>query len=180
MAPDSGSGHGALGDPATGGVPPLETTGARVVPPLPQDVFVIARNMRLADILELEACGLTPLRALERSVKASEKAFTVLFDGVAVAMFGVRPIEDDTVLGRVARGEVWFLTGEGFERRPLSALKLARRVIRQLLERYDVLLNFIDGRYTQALRFAAALGATFHSPVMIGGQPFVPFTIRRP
>lgn len=152
--------------------------GSDIVPAEAEHVFVLARNMRLQDVAEVEACGYTPLAMLERCV-GSAPGFAVRFDGVAVALFGVRPVDDGAVLGARARGEVWFLTGEGFERKPVTALKMARQVVSVMLQTYEELLNVIDGRYTQALRFAQSLGAVFHSPVMIGTHPFIPFTIRR-
>jgi hypothetical protein len=59
--------------------------------------------------------------------------------------------------------------------------RLARRVLVELLEHYEVLTNAIDGRHGDALRFAMLLGADFGPPFGLApsGLPFVPFTFRR-
>jgi hypothetical protein len=62
-----------------------------------------------------------------------------------------------------------------------AAAPFLRAIRRHLpmLRAYGELFNFIDARYTGALRLAAALGATFGSPIDRNGHVFVPFHFAR-
>lgn len=143
-----------------------------IVPAVYEHAFVLATTMRPEDVLECAACGMTPLEGALRPLEASELAGAALLDDVLGAMFGVIPSEP-------GRGLLWFLTSHVFGENPKPFVRASKQMVGALLERYDELVNIIDGRYTGALRLAAMLGAEFGSPVQVGGQAFVPFRIRR-
>lgn len=153
---------------------------AHIVPATLEAAFVLAQSMRPADVAELEVCGLTPLEGLLQSMKVSEFSYSVLYDDVVGAMFGVAPLDDSPVLGHA--DQVWFLTGHLFGQKPVAFTKAMKDACRALLERYPRLVNAIDARYAGALRLAeVAFGAKFGPPVPFGrnGEPFIPFVIER-
>lgn len=133
----------------------------------------LARQLRAEDRAELTAIGMpNPRLALEACLRASTLAFTLEVDGEIGAMVGCGP-----AVGAPSRiGWVWFLTGEPFKAHPRPYMRVARRVTRQLLERYPVLVNLIDARYEAAVRWAKWLGFSVGTPVPHGpaGMPFHP------
>jgi hypothetical protein len=71
---------------------------------------------------------------------------------------------------------MWFITGQKFIERPRAFARPARAVMAQLLERYPILVNYIDARYEAAVRWAKWLGFRVGEPVPYGpaGMPFHP------
>lgn len=138
---------------------------------------MLATTMRENDVRELAACGLTPLSGLLQSLRVSQHAFTMLYDDTVGAMFGVAASGE----GLAQLNQFWFLTGHLFAEKPLAFVKASRRLLAALLEEYAVLVNVIDARHDDALRFARAMGAELGEPRPFGrnGEPFVPFTLRR-
>lgn len=142
------------------------------VPARVEHALVLATTMRQKDIRELAACGQQPLDGLLHALSQGE-GWALLYRDVVGAMLGRVPVP-----GRDA-AEVWLLTGELFQQHPKAFIRALKALLADTLERFGEVGNVIDGRYTEALRLAAALGASFGSPVQIGGIPFVPFNIRR-
>jgi hypothetical protein len=151
---------------------------AHIVPARLEDAFVLSTAMREADVRELAACGQAPLDGLLFAMKDSRESFAMLYDDEVGAMFGVRPLPE---LGGKRRGELWFLTGHLFGQKPIAFVREARRALEALMESYDELVNLIDTRYGQALRFAVAMGAQLGAETPIGPEriPFVVFRIGR-
>ncbi len=137
-------------------------------------------SMRAADRAELAAIGdVDVLPALERYLASSDKTWAVTLDGLLGCMAGVAPVKTEGAPAGL--GQFWFLTAELFGRRPRPFFRVAAAVVDLALELYPVLFNYIDARYTGALRFADFMGAEFLPPVPLGPQslPFVPFRLRR-
>lgn len=130
----------------------------------------------LAELRALEP-GRTPLEALQRSMRDSDASWAAVAGGEVGAMFGVGP------LAGVSQdvGQVWFLTGEAFRRRPLPFARVARQVVGVMLEFYPVLFNAIDARYAAAVRWAEWLGFDVGAPQPFGpaGVLVVPARLRR-
>jgi len=141
----------------------------------------LALTMRPADVAELAAGAAAPLDVLMYALRVSELAGTVLVGGVVAAMFGVERVgPPPTVLGGRGQGKIWLLTGHAFVTAALPCARAAQRMLGELLERYAVLWNLVDGRHGDALRFLVLLGAELGSPVPILPTmvPFVPFAFR--
>lgn len=136
--------------------------------------------MREADRAECEALGFSPIDALVKSLAVSREAYAMLFDGEPAAVFGVVPMPKVTLVG-AERGRVWALTGRGVDKHKKAFIRWSRRVVTQLLERYELLFNFVDARYVGALRWLASLGFDVFLPEQYGahGALFCPFRIRR-
>lgn len=144
-----------------------DTHRVEIVPGRLEHCFVLAQNMRPEDARELEACGQTPLEGVLHAFSKSLSG-AALYDDALGAMFGVTD-----------EGVLWSLTTPLFEEKSIAFVRAARQVVSGLLQSFERVGNFIDGRYTGALRLAQALGAEFGSPKLVGGVPFVPFVFRR-
>lgn len=123
------------------------------------DVEQLAALMRPADVAELLALGVSPRQALRDSLAASTLAWAVELDGELAALGGVTEGERTSFLGPADFYVVWLLTGDAVNHHPGAFWRASRRVIRALLERFPVLGNMVDARYSAALRWAARLGA---------------------
>lgn len=140
------------------------------------DVEALSGSLREADIQEIRAVGFkSGARALEYSFKVSVAAYTLEYEGVPVAMFGVVP--EKTYLGRTAC--VWMLGSAGIGKIKKSFVKLSVSVIGNFLSIYPVLFNFVDFRYKKTIKWMGNMGAKFEEPLPrgINGEQFVKFTI---
>lgn len=131
----------------------------------------LERTLRQGELTELQAQGFaSPAQALALGLRDSAESYSVLYDGKVVGMFGVAlERHGSTMLGGVDVGSLWFLTGDGFERAAWRGLRLARRILAALLERYAELRVLIDARYDAAFRWARRLGFE-----VLEGMPFGP------
>lgn len=137
----------------------------------PGDVEQLCANLRAEDAAEVMAGGEPDGAAGVRfAVSASDVTWALELDGHVGALFGLHAHDGRLVL--------WMLTARLFGDRPRPFLRAIRRNL-PMLRAFGELFNFIDARYTGALRLAAALGATFGSPIDRNGHVFVPFHFGR-
>lgn len=138
----------------------------------PGDVETLCSNLREADAAEVVAGGeATGADGVRYAVSVSTMAWALDLDGQLGGIGG---------LMRVGAGQwaLWLLTTHFFGEHPRPFLRCIRRALPEL-RTFGQLFNFIDGRYTGALRLAAALGASFESPINRNGHVFVPFSFGR-
>lgn len=110
--------------------------------------IALAPDLRPEDLAEVLACGRHgALDALVYSVQLSTACWAAVADGEVAAMFGLCPGD-----------EVWFLTGHGFRRHRRAFIRAAPFVLAELLARSGRLGNWIDARYSAAVRWAKWLG----------------------
>jgi hypothetical protein len=133
--------------------------------------------MRPEDAAEVLAFGgYSPLAALLDSLRLSDRAYAILFDGELAGLFGIVP-------GPFLVGEAvpWLLTGDAIERHPVSFWRASREVVAYWSKRYPVLVQWVDARYARALRWAERLGFNVESPAPLvsGGLPFCRISLRR-
>lgn len=137
------------------------------------DAWELCQNLRAADEAELIAGGeVNGPAGVLYAVQVSTVAWAFELDGAVGALFGVMQVEP----GRYA---LWMLTSELFSAHPRAFVRAIRRNLPCLRRAFGEFFNFIDARYTGALRLAASLGATFGSPINHNGHVFVPFTFAR-
>jgi hypothetical protein len=144
-----------------------------VVPATVEHARELAASMRAADAAEvMAASGFTPEQALLDSLKVSRWAFAVYADGEILAVWGVREMESVAV--------AWMLTGTAVERHRRAFWRTSKATIAVLRQHYAVIVNAVDARYAQALRWAARLGFEIDLPVPFGvaGLPFCRITMR--
>lgn len=158
-------------------MPRKSTPILEIVPAGMDHVASIAARMRQADVDEVWASSRsTPHQALMFSLQRSTEAWTAMLDGRPEVMFGVARI---SVLG--GTGIAWLLGTD-------TAAEHSRLFVRQsaewrgkLLERYDVLRNFVSDQNEVSVRWLRWMGAVFSDPAPIGvdGELFRLFELRR-
>lgn len=146
-----------------------------IIPAEPAHVSLLAESIREADRAEVEATGITPRRALWRSLRRSTIARTAFVDGEIAAMWGA----GGSPLGTI--GRPWLLTTPVVERVPLTFLRVTRAEVGMMLETYPRLLGLVDARYHRALRLLEVCGFSVGEPVTIGpcGALFRWYEMRR-
>lgn len=152
----------------------------RFVPATVEHAELLARTMRQDDVAEVHALGGEPRQMLLDGLARSAVVMSVFYGVELGAMCGVEVWpRGETLLGRTEIGAIWSLTSSTFGRYPVAFTKAARLAVDALLERWPLLCNLVDGRYAGAQRLIEHLGGEFGAPVMVGGQPFLPFRFRR-
>jgi hypothetical protein len=145
------------------------------------DAAALAASLRPEDAAELAAIGETDMTlAINRCMDASTVSFAAVLDGQVGAMFGCGPVR--SALGSPdGLGWVWFITGKTFAQKPRPFARPARAVMAQLLERFPILVNYIDARYEAAVRWAKWLGFDVGAPVPYGpaGMLFHPARLEK-
>jgi hypothetical protein len=138
------------------------------------DIKGLAQNMRKAEVDEVwSESHLGPEKALRLSFHRSSLKYSLFFKDRIVAMFGVVP---ESLLSDHA--QVWMLTSNEIDRMKIRFLKLSRKFIEFLRERYPVLQNFVDCRHERSIAWLEWLGAEVSPPESYGpdNMPFRFFT----
>ena len=110
-----------------------------------------------------------PHDALTSSVDHSTKSFTWLADGDVGCIWGY---SSETYLSTSA--QPWMLGSPLIMKNPRYFLRGCRQFYDLLLDRHELLYNYIDARHTRSLRWIEWLGATVHpaAPIGVAGMPF--------
>lgn len=140
-------------------------------------VAEIARKCRAADRDEIWAAEkITPEEALLNGLAMSPVTWTGVADGLPICMFGVSPW---CILG--AAGAPWMIGTTDIKPHARAFLKGSKKALEAMREPYDMLVNLVDARHVQAIRWLKWLGFTVHAPIPYGpfGMAFHPFEWRR-
>jgi len=141
------------------------------------DLQYLANNLRASDIAEIRAShDQSPEQALRFSAGRSTWCAAVLHKGKPVAIFGLVP--DDKA---DCAASVWFLATDGLLGMWATFLRLSRKIIETMLEKYPFLYNFVDDRNEKSIIWLKWCGATIDEPRPYGaaGLPFRFFAIAR-
>lgn len=116
-------------------------------------------NMRQDDFAEVSGNSYYSDPRLEFHSKISrcEWATAAYIDGELAGLFGVAP--RCSVLGKHC---VWLLTTEKIDEYPVTFFRESARIVEWMRREYHSLENWVDLRYTRAIRWLDRLGATFH------------------
>lgn len=132
-------------------------------PPLYWHMLHVADNMRPDDQRELrDVAGTDPWLALWQGITAPGEAFTALWRGEPVALFGC-----GTMSILPPTGSPWLLGTPKADRLALPLLREARATVARWRARYALLENVVDGRNDRTVRWLAALGFSFDAPVVM-------------
>jgi hypothetical protein len=136
------------------------------------DVAFIAERMRPSDVAELAASsGRTPLEALTRAHRVSDRAWTVLVDGVPEAMFGVSTSGED--------GCAWLLGTDWLDSkaalRPFA--EHSYRYVAQMHKHALRLYNYVDARNVRSINWLLHLGFGAADVVPEYGKGKLPFVL---
>jgi hypothetical protein len=153
-------------------------TEPEIVAPTHDDIVELVRTMRQADIDEIWAASMTsPYDALVRSVKVSRDTYAGKMDDEVVCIFGVAPV---TVLGTI--GIPWMLASDLLPQHSRAFLRANRPYIHEMRNKYSLLINFVDARNTDSVRWLRWLGfdvARFPTTYGPYGLPFFRFEMKR-
>jgi hypothetical protein len=134
----------------------------------------MAANLREADAAEVLALGAEPAEGLLASVDVSDIALTALFDGEVACMAGVvrgKSFLPDEV------GLAWLLTAKPCAKHPRALVRVTKELMPWLQEESGCveLRNWVDARYTGALRLLERLGFVQGEARAMGpqGLPFI-------
>jgi hypothetical protein len=143
--------------------------------PRPWHVSWVSDHMRQADRDEVKASGdREPEAALWFSIDHSDAAWTVLFDGIPAAIFGVGVVSIAT--GTAAP---WMLATPAIEHHRRQFLRTSADFRNQLLKQYSTLRNAVDARNAVAIRWLKWLGFSFYEqPLKYRGYEFRIFELR--
>ncbi len=148
---------------------------AQVLPVGLEEVAAIAALARQADIDEIEGgLGLDIAEVLRQGISNSVVARKIVADGRVLAVFGDAAHDDRT-------GVPWLISTIHVNFSPRQFLKVCRPEVAKMLCRHEYLLNFVDTRNTQAIRWLKWLGFVFGDAVDYGpnGFKFYPFHMIR-
>jgi hypothetical protein len=143
-----------------------------IVSAFADDVAFIAERMRLGDVAELAASsGRTPLEALSRAQKLSDRSWTVLVDGVPEAMFGIAVRGDD--------GCAWLL-GTDWLDSPAARRPFAQHSYSYVAKMHKLaprLYNYVDARNERSIQWLLHLGFGAADIVPNYGKGKLPFVL---
>jgi len=139
----------------------------------PEDIPVLAENLRKADIEELAAStGLEPEVALRMSVEVSEEANTiVLDDGTVVGIFGISHISEHV-------GCPWLVGSDLISDIRTPFLRGSKAWIEEKQSEYPILTNFVHTKNETAIQWLRFLGFQFIRLIEkhgVGKEPFYEF-----
>ena len=147
-----------------------------ILPTTREHLLRLATTMRQADRDEIYAAeGKTPFQGLTDANKVSRDTFTATARGHVLCSFGVIPL---TKVGGIA--SPWFLSSEYLPEHPRALLCYSRDAITHWRKEYDLLVNFVDARYTMSIRWLEKIGFTIHPAEPYGflQLPFHMFEMR--
>lgn len=134
------------------------------------DVFSLENRLRLADINEVEALGSNPHKALLMGYIYSDECMTVWEDDKVIGMFGVS--NWDLPKGFAT---IWFLGSDECRNHPVTFVKEGIKYTKKSLQKYDILVNCVDARNTDSLRWLRAIGMNLSSAIDVKGNKFIQF-----
>ena len=119
------------------------------------DVAHVANAMRVRDVEEIRAAsGESPLEALTGGVRASTYSWAVCDDTGPFALFGVSPFVGDV-------GSPWMLATDRVKFHKRIFIEDAPHYIQLMQDRYPILLNYVDARHIDSLRWLRRMGFRF-------------------
>lgn len=148
---------------------------ARLIPPTPEHVDLVAAGMRQADRDEIWASHRwSPHRALEDGVRNSTYSWAAEIDGEVVCLFGVAPRSILT-----GTGTPWMLGTGGVVRHGRKFLADCRECLDEAQSVYPTLVNYVDDRNTVSKRWLRWMGFKLDDPEPYGVEklPFRRFEL---
>lgn len=131
-------------------------------------------NARAEDRIEFECVEGRPLeQELQFSLDSSSAAHALVIGGELVSIFGEVDMGEGV-------GVPWMISTTALDRHRRAFLTRCDRQIASMRERYKLLINYTDARYTKALAWMQWMGFHMHPaiPYGVNQEPFHPFTLR--
>lgn len=122
----------------------------------------------------LAATGKQPFDSIMDGIEKGDFAAAGFVNDELVCIFGIAPA---AIIGNV--GAPWLISSRNIEKHGRVFLRECRRYMDELAASYGLLINYVDARHTDAIRWLRWLGFTVaETPVPYGvmGLPFHKFT----
>lgn len=137
----------------------------------------VATDMREADRIEvMAAAGHTPIDALKSGVKMSQYTSAVIIDNHVVAVMGL--VLPTTISNW---GVPWMLGTNRLFRHPRVLIRWGHIVVSEMMDKVDVLQNYVHVENTRSMRWLHHLGFEFaeHVPIGRNGEVFARFFMEK-
>lgn len=148
-----------------------------IVPATADHIRQILPDVRQADIDEFAAfSGQTAEQVLTDGLRFSTRCWAGLADGKAFAIFGVAP---GSILGGI--GVPWLVSTYHVETHQKAFLRRNKPIIREMLDIYPTLENYVDERNHVAKIWLHWMGFCLQpaAPAGLMNMPFHHFTMRK-
>lgn len=125
----------------------------------------IAMNVRPADKAELWSGSYSkPFDVMQRGIKDNpERSFTGWVDGKPICMWGVT---QPSLIGNV--GHPWMVGTRWLDEYAKTFLRRTGKQVMELMNGYDMLINYVDQRNVRAVEWLRWLGFTIEQPEPYG------------
>lgn len=144
------------------------------------DAITLTLDLRLDDLAEVVAAHgvVNPLTIIAQGIAEGAECWAMFFGARLAAVWGVTLARAEALTGR-RLGSAWLLGTSEVERHPRVFWRACLLYLPALLDRWDVLTNYIDARHERAIRWSERLGFRLDPPAPHGplGFPFQRFTI---
>lgn len=144
-------------------------------PMVAADAAIVAACARQCDVEEIKACcGLSIGEALTQCLEHSLRAWVIESSGKPLAAAG------DT-MAAIGIGVPWMITTDHIASNRRGFLHASQAIMAEMFQRHYQLVNYVDARNTDAIRWLTWLGAIMEPPAPYGvsGLPFRKFTKNR-
>jgi hypothetical protein len=142
-----------------------------------EDIEPVAQKMRARDVEEVwAAAGAKPAAALEDCIVNARFAWTASDSNGPYAIFGVSHVGLDV-------GSPWLLATDSLYKHQKFFMRATTIYVRHMLESFPILMNYVDARHSDSIRWLRWAGFTFDKYVDAFGyerRPFIRFTKVRP
>ena len=149
---------------------------AKIVKAEHKHIPYIAENIREADRQEIwDMALLKPTEGLRKSLDMSLLCWTGLVNDIPVCIFGVA----DT--SRLFKGEVgrpWLIGTNDIDRCATAFLRRNKKIVKQMLDCYDKLENYVEETNIRSIEWLTWLGFTFDEkpqPMGVFKKKFIRF-----
>lgn len=138
------------------------------------DAPVIATHLRERDRQEVLAVCDDVCASILNAILVSPICGVACLETRPVFVIGCAPLQ-----GHEGYGSPWLLATDEVTAHPGALTKITKHYIGLFLEQYPRLLNYVDERNVDSVRWLERLGFTIHEPIAFGkqGEPFRPFTM---
>lgn len=141
------------------------------------DIEPVARKMRARDVDEVRAAvGLDPAAALVEALQGDVLAWSLHDEDGPYAIYGVSHVAHDI-------GSPWYLATDRMYRHLKFFLRATPVFVRHMQDRFPILMNYVDMRHGDSIRWLRWAGFTFDKFDPHFGyerRPFLRFTKVRP
>lgn len=142
--------------------------------PTREDIEEVISNLRESDRIEVRASHGPLVSAMVRHAAGSSETLVARENGVAIALFGVEP--GGIISGG---GTPWLVGTDRISAHKVTMIKKNRTWIREMLEKYGRLSNYVMAEHTNAVEWLRWLGFKIEDPAPYGYEqkPFHRFSM---